>query len=412
MTTDVTDADGTTLNYADAFMKIGKEVNVSPYHLASRIRQEQGTSGTSKLISGTYSGYEGYYNYFNIGAYGTPESVLLANGLSYAKKQGWNTRYKSILGGAAYIASSYINRGQDTLYFQKFNVVYKDQLYSHQYMQNVTAAQTEGQTVAKAYTDKSQTFVFRIPVYENMPESAVQFNVTGNRNNYLKSLSVSGLSLTPTFSGATTSYSIVVENGVSSINVSAEAVVSSAKVTGTGKYNLQVGPNTIKINCKSESGDTRTYTLTVSRQAAGSSGSSYSWSSDKYNIGTYVTGITPGVGAAEFLSGLKGTNCTVKLLNSDGTENTGTVATGNKVAIYVNNTLVETKEVVIYGDTNGDGAIDILDLIKANRHSIGTSTLKGAYLEAGDANRKGDGVDILDIIVINRHSLGLTTIVQ
>ena len=44
----VTDTDGTTLNYADAFLKIGQETNVSPYHLASRVRQEQGW--TSSLI--------------------------------------------------------------------------------------------------------------------------------------------------------------------------------------------------------------------------------------------------------------------------------------------------------------------------------------------------------------------------
>jgi hypothetical protein len=190
--------------------------------------------------------------------------------------------------------------------------------------------------------------------------------------------------------------------------------VDKATVTGTGTYQLKVGTNTIKIYCKSESGDTRTYTLTVSRQEPNEEDtSSYNWTSEKYNTsGTYITGITPGTVSAEFLSGLKGSNCTIKLLNADSTENLGTVATGNKVAIYVNNTLVETKEIVVYGDVNGDGAIDILDLIKVNRHSIGAAALKGAYLEAGDANRKNDGVDILDIIVINRHSLGFTTIKQ
>ena len=53
------------ITYAQAFMKIGKDLKVSPYFLASRVRQEQGVSGTSSLISGTYPGYEGYYNYFN-----------------------------------------------------------------------------------------------------------------------------------------------------------------------------------------------------------------------------------------------------------------------------------------------------------------------------------------------------------
>lgn len=413
MAADVTDTDGTILNYATAFMEIGKLINVSPYHLASRVKQEQGIYGTSPLISGEYPGYEGYFNYYNINAYGTPESVIYSNGLGYARDKGWDSRYKSILGGASHLGASYINRGQDTLYFQKYNVVYKEQLYSHQYMQSVVSVRSEAAIVAKVYQDKSQPFVFRIPVYENMPKEAVTFTASGNRNNYLKDLKVSGLSLTPTFSGATTNYTIVVENGVSSVNVSAEPVVQKATVSGTGKYDLKVGNNTIKIYCKSESGETRTYTLTIVRQEPTEEEKpKYSWTSGKYKVAAYITGINPGTSATEFLSGVKGTGCVIKLLNADGTPNTGTVATGNKLAVYVNNTLVETKELVIYGDTNGDGSIDILDLIKVNRHSLGTGALKGAYLEAGDANRKGDGADILDIIVINRHSLGLTTITQ
>lgn len=55
----VEDSDGSALDYAQAFMDIGEETGVSPYHLASRVRQEQGLKGTSSLISGTYSGYEG-----------------------------------------------------------------------------------------------------------------------------------------------------------------------------------------------------------------------------------------------------------------------------------------------------------------------------------------------------------------
>ena len=57
------------------------------------------------------------------------------NGLNFAAKNDpnfylpWNTRYKSIVGGAKYIANYFINVGQNTNYTQKFNVVYKDKLY-------------------------------------------------------------------------------------------------------------------------------------------------------------------------------------------------------------------------------------------------------------------------------------------
>ena len=85
----VEDSDGSALDYAQAFMDIGEETGVSPYHLASRVRQEQGLKGTSSLISGTYSGYEGYYNYFNVGAAGITSTLVIKNGLAYAKKAGW-----------------------------------------------------------------------------------------------------------------------------------------------------------------------------------------------------------------------------------------------------------------------------------------------------------------------------------
>ena len=203
----VTDSDKTTLNYANAFMKIGELTGVSPYHLASRVRQEQGLNGTSSLISGTYKGYEGYFNYFNVGAAGVTSTLVIKNGLAYAKKAGWDTRYKALLGGSQLLAKNYIAVGQDTLYFQKFNVVNKKNLYGHQYMSNLTAAYTEGRKLGQGYTDKQQAFVFRIPVYKSMPSSAVTFTATGNPNNYLKNITVAGQSLTPGFKSDTTKYS-------------------------------------------------------------------------------------------------------------------------------------------------------------------------------------------------------------
>lgn len=410
----VTHADGTSINYAETFMKVAKETNVSPYHLASRVSQEQG-KGISPLISGTYSGYEGFYNYFNIKAVGNSKEQIYKNGLAYAREKGWTTRYAALKGGAEFLASSYINVGQDTVYFQKFDVVSQGGLYWHQYMTNVDGAYAEGKRVASAYSDKKQAFVFRIPVYNNMPKEAVSFSVSGNRNNYLKSLSVSGLSLTPTFKGDITEYSMVVEHAVSSINISAVPIVEKSTVSGTGTYKLEVGTNTIKIKCKSQSGDTKTYTITVVREEKPKPEVSDKWTliSDTYVIGeNYITGISPQTEVSAFLSGLKTDNCSIKVFSSSGKEKTGTISTGDKVEVYCNDTLVMTRQIVIYGDVNGDGAVDVLDIIRINRHTLGLSALKGVYLEAADANRKSDGVDVLDIIVTNRHTLGLTTIKQ
>ncbi len=163
------------LTYANAFWTAGSALGVSPFHLACRVYQEQG-KGTSPLISGTYPGYEGYYNYFNIGAFGQTDKEVYESGLSYAQKKGWTNGYLSIYGGAQVISANYILKGQDTLYLQKFDVDNSyNGLYWHQYMQNICAPTSESSNIRKSYEKAGSldnTFVFKIPVYNNMPSSA------------------------------------------------------------------------------------------------------------------------------------------------------------------------------------------------------------------------------------------------
>ncbi len=172
-----------TGSYVQAFMDAGKASGANPYFLAARSKQEVGANG-SVATSGIYIGYEGIYNFYNIGASDGANAVV--KGLLWAKggtsnattyNRPWTTPYKSITGGASYIAQNYIAKGQDTLYFQKFNLHPKDakQTYSHQYMTNVQAPWAEGRTTRTAYSDLgilSDTMVFYIPVFNNMPENA------------------------------------------------------------------------------------------------------------------------------------------------------------------------------------------------------------------------------------------------
>lgn len=168
-------APGTNMTFEYIFYMIGKEDcrKVSPFHLAARVLQEQG-KGTSPIISGTVEGYEGYYNYFNVGANGKKTEEIIRNGLEYAKANEWKGAYFSILGGANLLADKYINKGQDTPYLQKFNVNKNSAygLYQHQYMQNISAPTSEAASVFRLYSSANalgNSFVFRIPVYENMP---------------------------------------------------------------------------------------------------------------------------------------------------------------------------------------------------------------------------------------------------
>lgn len=168
-----------TLNksYAKVIMDAAKEAGISPYHLASRIRQEQGPgTNASATATGKYSGYNGYYNFLNVNASGNGSSTIIKNALEYAKKQGWTNPEKSIKGGAKFLAQEYIQYGQNTLYLQKFDVDDSDgDLYWHQYQQNVSAAKTESMDIMQTYKEidskLDMPFNFVIPVFENMPDT-------------------------------------------------------------------------------------------------------------------------------------------------------------------------------------------------------------------------------------------------
>lgn len=164
-------------SYINAIISAAKKYNVNPYYLVARMIQEQGKSG-SVLSSGKgYNGqYVGYYNVFNIGASGSGKENVILNGLKRAQSSGWTSLEASIDGGTAIIASSYIAKGQNTLYFQKFDVENSDgNLYWHQYMQNILAAQSEGSTLRKTFESVGSAdgeYTFIIPVFKNMPSVA------------------------------------------------------------------------------------------------------------------------------------------------------------------------------------------------------------------------------------------------
>ena len=168
--------------YAQVIMEAAKEAGVSPYHIASRVKQEQG-DGTSGLVNGNYTYPDsegntctdlvGYYNYFNIKATGAGSAAIIKNGLTHAKSKGWTTPELAIKGGATFLAAEYISNYQDCLYLEKYQVDSAGGLYYHQYMQNVSAPYTEGYSTYVAYRDMGMldySFNFIIPVYENMPE--------------------------------------------------------------------------------------------------------------------------------------------------------------------------------------------------------------------------------------------------
>lgn len=277
--------------YSQTFMDAAKKSGISPYHLASRCRNEQGVNGAPQSL-GTVKGYENYFNFFDIQAYATSTMTAAEMGCKYAKTTNptyllpWTNQYKSIVGGSIFLGTGYITKGQDTLYLQKFDMVDGGNgLYYHQYMTCVFGQANEAISLKNAYSQDilNSAMEFKIPVYNNMPDKLCpKPTSSGDNNNYLKSLSVSGTSISPKFDKFTTSYTATVKAEISSVTINANPLGKSAKVSGKGKVSLKTGENTIKVTCTAASGVKRTYTIKITRKAASQTLQQGDVNGDKY----------------------------------------------------------------------------------------------------------------------------------
>lgn len=415
--------------YAEDLLKAAKASEVSAYFLATRMAQE-GSRIDGDFVGDDGTDFAGIYNFFNYGAYAGDQygayHGAVTNGAIYAQRQGWNTPYKCLLGSAEKIGSSYINKGQNTLYYQKFNVA-GENLYNHQYMTNVKAPVAESQIRANSLTaeEMNSALTFLIPVYKSMPDQVAPMpSKTGNNNNFLDKITAKGVSLSPTFDRYTMEYTGDVKESVTSVQLSATKNASGAKVTGTGTKTLKPGENVFTIKVTATSGQIRTYTVTILREGEGGDTTDPTDPTDPpttkptltgtaYQVKDNVTGVEPGTDPEEFLDKLGVKNGSVRLFDADGKEKKdGAVATGDTLRLYDSQKdLVSSHRVVIYGDANGDGKINSQDLRRIQRHILGVAKVKNAFLSAADANRDGK-VNSQDLRYTQRHILKILNSLQ
>ena len=127
----------------------------------------------------------------------------------------------------------------------------------------------------------------------------------------------------------------------------------------------------------------------------------------------YISGIAIGTDVSTIkiaIETIGGPN-TVTIYNQSGSVvNSGIIGTGFKVVIN-NSSSVETLEVVIKGDTSGDGVVNALDLLQVQKNILGTYSLSGAYQMAGDTSSDGS-INALDLLQIQKSILGTYSIVQ
>ena len=392
--------------FANIFYGAGHDNNISSIHLASRVIQEQGSSG-----GGVYKFDDGnacYYNYFNISASGNSKDAILANSKSYAKRNGWTDPVKSIYGGAKLLSSEYINSGQDSIYLEKYNVTNKH--YYHQYQQNVRAAVNEAITTYYSYKNNkllNNVFELKIPVFTNMP-SSTSLSLSDNGNNTLKSISVDKCNLNPSFDSAILSYYCDVDSSVGSVNINADAISSLATVLGNGNISLNSDHYVHNIEVTASNGDKKNYQIVFSKVSAVDASPNDVISKLGLNIdGSYITKIGLNTQRNNLIQNLKDTfsftNVTYK--NSSGNiVNSGNVATGDKISISING-MEKTYTVVIKGDVNGDGLISSVDYSRIKAYFQKKYNLNGEYFKASDIDGNGT-ITSVDYSRIKAYFLG------
>lgn len=449
------------IKYSEAFIEFGKEYNVSPLMLAARVRQEQGVNGTSALISGTVAGHEGYYNYFNIGASGNTPAIILENGMKEAEKEGWTSHYLALKGGSSKVGGNYIAKGQDTLYLQKFDLdaQYFGQFW-HQYMQNIQAPTYECRNTLNTYKSfglDQSALTFKIPILKNMPAMAAAIpTADGNCNYRLKSITIDGVTLSPTYKSSVFTYTATVYLSQTSVKVSAVPINSKTKIEGTGTVTLKVGENTIKLKTTSERGDTGEYKIVIKRldydpaptatptatatlaptatptptavptatpnPSAGDA--SYTTTLDYvYNKDIdkdVVYGISEGTTVGELKTYFTLNNASIEIQNKlrQAATDDEIVSTGFYIKIRAagNGASLGDLFTVIFGDVNGDGKIDEYDFVCIKRDVWDIKKLEDVYLVAGclsskDISKASD-VTEYDFVMMKRHIWGISAIKQ
>ena len=410
-------------NIYEDIVKATEEVDISAVHIASRIKQEiSGISESDPRLGGSFNydgkNYSGYYNFFNIGVYGDNKIV---NGMVYAKDHGWDTPFDAVYGGALFIRSGYIDVNQDTMYYQKFDVSTTNGNYDHQYMQNLGAPVQETNTAYNTYVNNFSEYFdtaikFTIPVYQNMSNYAVVAPSVGNPNNYLKDIKIDNKTV-DNFSYDEFSYDITVPGNVESINISATPINSKASIKGTGSIPITNKETTITLTVTSESGRSRNYVINITKDEVEDI-EIVELSDILNNIGIkyndeFIHGISENTDVKSLINNVSQinayANATIK--DKDGNSKTsGLFKTGDKVIISNSKDSIELP-VVIYGDVNGDGVINIFDATNTLSEYYGYIKLSGVNKIAADVNKDGK-INIFDATNILSHYYKYITIEQ
>ena len=88
------------------------------------------------------------------------------------------------------------------------------------------------------------------------------------------------------------------------------------------------------------------------------------------------------------------------------------LGTGTRVRVKEDEKILREYKIILYGDANGDGKINSVDLLVIQRHILEIQKLEEIFMKASRINKDGKKPTSVDLLLIQRHILGLQIIEQ
>ncbi len=423
-----------TDEYKKYYVEAGFNFDINPVHLVTRSKGEGAANENYVAVSGNNPdpycnsvtgecfNINNFYNFYNIGAYKQNGlSNPVKNGLLYAcgpacgygtsYGRPWDTREKAIKGGAEFISNRYIGKGQFTRYLQRYNVnpFGQNALYTNAYQTNVIAACSDSADAYTSYKEMNlleEPYLFEIPVFLNMPDVVSLPNIASTVNT-IESITINGKKIT-SFDKDILEFTVYVNVNDKEYDIATVLTDNTSKIEGTGKISFEEQSKTQELKVTAENGDVRIYKMTMVKVNDTTTVEEIISNLSVKVTGNIMHGISPGTLGSTLVTSINkfspGTTVVLNEIDGNAASISGILKTGQTIKLTT--PAGETKSFIIsiIGDTSGDGEVTILDLLRVQKHLLGSSKLTDYNLVAGDTNADGE-VTILDLLRIQKYIL-------
>lgn len=108
------------------------------------------------------------------------------------------------------------------------------------------------------------------------------------------------------------------------------------------------------------------------------------------------------------------TNLEIEIVNSNNETlaDDATIGTGCKIQAKENGKILREYQIILYGDVNGDGKINSVDLLVLQRHILEIETIEKIYQKSANIRKNANKPSSVDLLLIQRHILNLQIIAQ